>query len=408
MDKKYSSIIALLAFIGAVVAGILTYAHYYPGLDTKFVICGGNYAGNCEALTQWKYSEVFGIPIAVYGLFVFMLILFTSLIADYAGGKYLSYGFLLNSIFISTALLADLFLVTVMIRLETVCLLCAATYFINMLLLLTCYFWYRYSKKGDSSLRMLFQTMMPKETDEPDKKAAAALYVTFIIFLGFAVFSTAHILQMKTSSLKQSHAQTKQAVEAFYKQVPENPVLPESSLRIGNDNAKIQIVAFTDFLCSACFQFFQLENAVLTKYGDQISVTYYNYPLDQSCNSKVEQTVYKASCTAAKSFLAAASLNIFPEYQDKHFSRYQEFHSQYSKDKALEVAFNLTESVRFEGELASNAVNQILKRDIELADKLHINATPTLFINGRRMEGVPPRAVLEGIIERELKNISTK
>ena len=31
MGKKYCSLIAVLAFIGAVVAGFLTYSYYFPG-----------------------------------------------------------------------------------------------------------------------------------------------------------------------------------------------------------------------------------------------------------------------------------------------------------------------------------------------------------------------------------------
>jgi len=41
MGKKYCSLIAILAFIGAMVAGFLTYSHYFPGAIEKFIVCGG-------------------------------------------------------------------------------------------------------------------------------------------------------------------------------------------------------------------------------------------------------------------------------------------------------------------------------------------------------------------------------
>jgi len=400
MGKRYCSLISGLAFIGAAVAGFLTYSYYFPGTDVKWIVCGGEYAGNCDALNQWGYASIFGMPLAAYGLFMFLLILFTALIADYAAGEYYVVGFMLVLPLVVLTLLADIVLAGVMIWLKTVCLLCVTTYLINLLLLLTVYFWYRRLTREEVSLREMYRTLLP---NGPQKKASAALYVLFIFLLSFAVFSTAYVLQMKASPVRQSKEQTQKAVEAFYLQTPENMELPASRLRIGTEGAKVRIIAFTDFLCSACYQFFQLEKELHGKYGDKLSVTYYNYPLDQSCNANLQQTVYKSSCTAAKAMLSAASLNIYSEYMVNHFSRYAEFHGQYTEDKALAVADGLVDEKTFRQELDGDTVNQIVKRDIELARKLNVEATPTIFINGRRIEGVPPREIIEAIIEKELK-----
>jgi len=390
------------------VAGFLTYSHYFPGTIEKFIVCGGEYAGTCDALNQWEYASIFGIPIAAYGLFMFLLILFTALIADYAAGEYYVVGFMLVLPLVILSLLADIVLAGVMIWLKTFCLLCGITYFINFLLLLTIYVWYQHLTREGGSLREAYGSLLLKESDSSHKKASAALYVLFIFLLFFSVFSTSYVLQIKTYPVRQSKEQTQKAVESFYLQTPENLELPVSQLRMGPAGAKVQIVAFTDFLCSACFQFFQLEKELHAQYGEKISVTYYNYPLDQECNGNVQQTMYKSSCTASKAMLSAASLNVFTEYVVKHFSRYEEFHSQYARDKALAVADGLVNEDRFQQEIDGDAVKQIVMRDIELAEKLHIKATPTLFINGRRMEGVPSREILESIIERELKSAAAK
>ena len=41
-------------------------------------------------------------------------------------------------------------------------------------------------------------------------------------------------------------------------------------------------------------------------------------------------------------------------------------------------------------------------RDIALAERLGINGTPTLFVNGREIGGVLPREAMEMIVTREL------
>ena len=343
MGKNYCFLIAILAFIGATVAGYLAYSHYFPKLIEKFVVCGGEYAGNCDALNQWEYASILGIPIAAYGLFMFLLILFTALIVDYAAGEYYAVGFMLVLPLIVLSLLADILLASVMIWLKTFCLLCGITYFINVLLLLISYAWYRHLTSEGFSLWAGYRSLLMNESDIPQKKVVAALYVLIVLLLFFSILSTSYVLQIKTYPVRQSEEQMHKAVQAFYLQTPENLELPASRLRIGPDGAKVQIVAFTDFLCSACFKFFQLE---------------------------------------------------------------KELHAQYAKDKALAVADGLVDAKRFQQEIDGEVVNQIVQRDIKLAEKLHIEATPTLFINGRRIEGVPPREIMEGIIEKELKNSS--
>jgi protein-disulfide isomerase/uncharacterized membrane protein len=408
VGKKYCSIVAALALTGTSIAGALTYGHYYPGRSLQLVLCGGTFGGNCDALSQWEYASIFGIPISAYGLFLFLLVLFTILVADYAAGEYHVTGLLIILPIVVLSVLADVVLAGVMVWLQTFCLLCVATYLVNLLLMLTLYFWYRSLTHEGFSLKKAYGSLMMKESDSSPKKAVASLYVLFVFLLCFSVFSTSYVLQIKTYPARQAQEQMQKAIAAFFMQVPEKLDLPISKLRIGPESVKVQIVVFTDFLCSACYQFFQLEKELHAKYGEKISIIYYNYPLDRSCNKSLSQTLYNGSCIASQAMLSAASLSILKEYVSKHYSRYDEFHGQYSKDKAVAVADGLVAKQLFQQELDGETTKQIVQRDIELARKLNINATPTLFINGRRMEGVSPRDMMEKIIDRELKSGSAK
>ncbi|MCX7781299.1 MAG: thioredoxin domain-containing protein [Negativicutes bacterium] len=404
MSRRYCTIISALAFSGAVVAGYLTYLHYYPTGYAEFILCGSQTAGNCDSLSQSEFATIFGLPVAAYGLFMFLLILFTALVADYAGGAYYTYGLALNLLLLALSMAADAVLAGVMIWLKTFCFLCLLTYAINLLLFLTAWMWYRHLKDQEGiSLRIAFRSIMTRESDGPEQKAVASLYVLFVFLLAFAVFSTSYVLQMKTLAFRQSKEQMQQVVADFYRQEAEKLELPPSLLTTGPAGAKVQIIAFTDFLCSACYQFFRLEKELTAKYGDKIAFAYYNYPLDQECNQYVRQTVYKSSCTAAKAMLASALTGVFPVYLEKHFSRYNDFHGKYDRDKALETVAGLIEPKWFMDQAESAAVQQLLQRDIELAEKMNIKATPTIFINGRRLEGVPPREVVEMIVQKELK-----
>lgn len=406
MEKKYSLIIALLAGVGAAIAGVLTYSHYNPGVTEQFVMCGGGvFAGNCDALNKWQFATIFRVPIAGYGLFMFTMVMATALIAHYAGGTYANFGLTIIVFLGILALLADICLAAVMLLLKAVCTLCLTTYAINLLILLTAWLWYGHKKKqSEFSLREGIGALLPRGTDSPEKKAATVLYVMLAFMVFISVFASSQYLQARANAMRLTQEHVRQTVEEFFQQQPENLQLPESSLVIGNSRAQVRIVAFTDFLCTACATFFQREKELVAKYGDKISVAYYNYPLDTSCNSGITRTDYSGACMASRAALAAANLKVFPDYLNKHYARYQEFRTLYNQDKARETAAGLADAARFQQEMDSDAVGRILQRDVELGKTLKLDRTPTIFINGRRMPGVPSREILERVIEREIKN----
>lgn len=79
--KKLSIVSLLLALTGAGIAAYLTYVHY--NLDA--LVCAG---GGCEIVQTSKYSEIMDIPVAMFGLLMFLgvssLIVIRDRVADYA------------------------------------------------------------------------------------------------------------------------------------------------------------------------------------------------------------------------------------------------------------------------------------------------------------------------------------
>jgi hypothetical protein len=81
-----------------------------------------------------------------------------------------------------------------------------------------------------------------------------------------------------------------------------------NTLRVGDPAAPLTINVFTDFLCSACYQFYNTEKYLITKFSGKINIIYHHYPLDQSCNPSVSKTIYPNSCISAQAMQAAAGL----------------------------------------------------------------------------------------------------
>lgn len=405
--KKYGYGIILLSLMGAVVSGLLLWLDYnLLGIGQATSLCGGWLASQCgEVISQSEYATLWGFPFATYGLFFYSFILFMALATNYLGGRYLPGGFFILVSLVIMSVVADVFLARIMMSHNTFCFLCASTYLINLALLILFILLYKELKtEVGFSWRQIAQVFASTKGRSPSNKGIAVFFLMFVFLLFFAVFSTSYILRLQTLPLRQARVGTNQRVAEFYQQKPESLALPGSSLVIGKGSGKIQIITFTDFLCTYCYKIFELEQDIYEKYGDNVSFVYYNYPLDQDCNPYVERSVYPGSCTAAKAFVSAASLQIFQEYHHNFFSQYEKFHESYDADRALSLASGLVNITPFQQEMDSEATAQILRRDIELAAKLHIEGTPTLFINGRRIVGAPAREVLEMIIDRELKD----
>jgi uncharacterized membrane protein len=68
-DRVLRAGVAVVAAAGVAVAGYLTYVHYRPAA----LICTGG--GGCETVQESSYAELAGIPVALLGLFAYLVVL---------------------------------------------------------------------------------------------------------------------------------------------------------------------------------------------------------------------------------------------------------------------------------------------------------------------------------------------
>lgn len=76
MDKnKILKAISFLSFAGILVASYSLYGYFFGSVDS---FCNINATFNCSAVINSGYSDIFGIPVALMGLFGYVAILFLS------------------------------------------------------------------------------------------------------------------------------------------------------------------------------------------------------------------------------------------------------------------------------------------------------------------------------------------
>jgi protein-disulfide isomerase len=186
---------------------------------------------------------------------------------------------------------------------------------------------------------------------------------------------------------------------AQFENLPKFTVDPGDSPSIGPNDAKIKIVEFSDFQCPACKAAFKSLKPVIRKYKDKIKFTYKHFPLDMSCNDLLKNRLHPAACDAS-----TASLCVKKQLGDEGFFKYHDelFHNQtkISKKYIIDLAHqSVPNKDSWDECFNSSETLAEIRDDIRLATELGVQATPTLFVNGRRVEGALTRKQLEALID---------
>jgi protein-disulfide isomerase len=231
--------------------------------------------------------------------------------------------------------------------------------------------------------------------------------ILVVLLAGAAVFIIVHI---SIRSGPDSDTGLKEEFAArFYAVRPEEVSPPESPMSIGDPGAPVRIVTFIDFICPACRSLFESEKRLASRFGDKLRIDYYAFPLDKACNRLAPRSVYPNSCVASKAFIAAAKMGMFGEAVAFHYAHYKEYAERMSHGDvlaAIQAYFarrdGKEEYRRVLEYMRSAPVQAVLYDGIELAGSLHVRAVPTIFINGRRLEGAPAYDLLEYVIAKEL------
>jgi protein-disulfide isomerase len=174
----------------------------------------------------------------------------------------------------------------------------------------------------------------------------------------------------------------------------------------GNKDAKVTIVSFDDFECPYCSKMHQVLFPDLAKtYGDRIRIIYKDYPLSE-IHPWATHAAVDANC------LAAQSNDAYWEFADViHGDQKKIDGDRTSKTKSTAALDKIATELGNKYFVNSSMLQQCVDKQDPTAvkashaegDKLGVEATPTLFINGERLEGAAPEEELRAVIDRALK-----
>jgi protein-disulfide isomerase len=155
--------------------------------------------------------------------------------------------------------------------------------------------------------------------------------------------------------------------------------------------APITLVEFSDFQCPFCIAATPQLEALLKAYPGQVKLVFKEFPLDS----------HSQAALAAAAALAAHKQGKFWGMYDALFAQKGNLSRQRIVDLAGAVGLDVN---RFQADLGSPEIKRAVDKDIADGEKINVDSTPTLFVDGQRFNGRVTLASLRPIIEAELKH----
>jgi protein-disulfide isomerase len=160
--------------------------------------------------------------------------------------------------------------------------------------------------------------------------------------------------------------------------------------RFGPPTATVQVVEFSDFQCPYCSRAAEAVHKVKEKYGDRIRFTFRQFPLPMHSNAR----------GAAEAALAANAQGKFWEYHDLLFKNQQKLDSAGLAEQAKQAGLNVA---AFKKSIDAHQFAANIDADVKLGEKVQVNGTPTMFVNGFRVDDPTNFDVISLAIETALK-----
>lgn len=167
----------------------------------------------------------------------------------------------------------------------------------------------------------------------------------------------------------------------------EAKLIREHSPVFGPNNAPLTIVEFSDFECPFCAESFPVVGELLSKYGDKVQFVYRHFPVES-----IHPNAYGAAVAAQ----CAHAQGKFMPYHDRLFLGQNNLSDASLGQFALQAGL---QQQTFEACLNSQSAKNEVEVDLADGVALGVRATPTWFINGRKVEGAIPKDLFFEVVD---------
>jgi protein-disulfide isomerase len=157
----------------------------------------------------------------------------------------------------------------------------------------------------------------------------------------------------------------------------------------GPADSKVTLVEFSDFQCPFCSRAATAVKELKTKYGTKVHFVFRQFPLSFHQNAHL----------AAEASLAANAQGKFWEFHDKVFENQKALERDALEKYAKEVGLKIDQ---FKKALDGKEFAAKVDADMKLGNDVAVSGTPTLFVNGKRVQNPTDVASVSKMIDDAL------
>jgi len=317
--RDYMKKVALVVVLAAVGLGVsieLEVLHRRLAADAGFAsFCNVGAGINCDAVLGSRYASLAGVSISSLAILYYALVLgLATAIALVARATVRE---MLGNVVLVGALCGVLFSIYMagiaFLVLHTVCLMCSVLYLVAIGMFVAT--WQLRSALRVAGRR---QARVRAGQDRMVLTGAAAAAVVLMVIGSWEAIGRSHQLPNAT--------EIQQKRPEFYRWFFAQPVTQvslDATHALGEANAPVVVVEFSDFECGHCAAFHQSLEDVLRQPGATIRVVFRHFPLDSACNPKIPSHLHPDACLAAVAAECAAEQGKFWAYHNLLFDNQQ-------------------------------------------------------------------------------------
>lgn len=173
----------------------------------------------------------------------------------------------------------------------------------------------------------------------------------------------------------------------------------------GAKSAKVVVVNFDDFECPFCSRMHQtLFSELFKEYGDRVTFVYKDYPL-------VEIHPWATHAAVNANCLATQNSDAYWDFADYIHANQREVSNEKTPEARNAALDRLTvlqgqkhnlDTVKLQACIKAQD-DSAVKASMKQGDEIGVSATPTMFINGEKIDGAVPANEVRAALDRALK-----
>ncbi len=356
-----------IVFVGAYLTNHFFDTVYPSGISSGSSFCDINQFWGCDKATKSALGVILGTPTSVFGIIIGIF----GILVGFIGKKELEstakviYG-------VNLIACLSLFLFS-LVSLGSLCPMCTVYYVLSAAAFFMLY------KFSD----LTFTVDM--------KWVGLMLALVIVPMIGFNTYISS--IEEKKKNLSQSYITQFSKLKEYGDPKEESPF----KVHMGTENfadAPLRLSVFSDFQCPYCKAVAEQLPKLIAEFGDKINIQYMFYPLDATCNKKMKGGMHPYACNAA--YLSACDKSKFPEVHDYIFENQNEINM--NNIKLWAKKFDIDTAC-----LEDKTVQGYIQKTLEAGEQYNLKSTPTMIINGKKLEGMVPTVYLKAILRSLIK-----